>query len=58
MLAAGLEALDWYGAQCALDGPAVRLVGNGWHRSKRRALATPDSTVTSNPWMPRRWWRR
>jgi glycosyltransferase involved in cell wall biosynthesis len=32
MLAAGLEALDWYGRQCALDTPVVRLVGNGWRR--------------------------
>jgi len=39
MLAAGLESLDWYGAQCGLDGPAVRLVGNSWHRSKDNPLA-------------------
>jgi glycosyltransferase involved in cell wall biosynthesis len=32
MLAAGLEALDWYGRQCAMDTPVVRLVGNGWRR--------------------------
>jgi hypothetical protein len=41
MLTAGLEALDWYGTQCALDGPAVRLVGNGWHRSSETPFATP-----------------
>jgi hypothetical protein len=40
MLTAGLEALDWYGTQCALDGPAVRLVGNGWHRSSETPFAT------------------
>jgi len=34
MLAAGLEALDWYGAQCALDSSQVRLVGNSWVRTK------------------------
>jgi len=34
MLTAGLEALDWYGAQCALDSPQVRLVGNAWLRTK------------------------
>ena len=39
MLTAGLESLDWYGAQCSLDGPAVRLVGNSWHRSKQTPLA-------------------
>ena len=39
MLAAGLESLDWYGNQCSLDGPAVRLVGNSWHRSKSAPLA-------------------
>jgi glycosyltransferase involved in cell wall biosynthesis len=41
MLTAGLEALDWYGTQCALDGPAVRLVGNGWHRSSETPFVTP-----------------
>jgi Glycosyl transferases group 1 len=39
MLAAGLEALDWYGAQCGLDSSRVRLVGNSWHRSKANPLA-------------------
>ncbi len=39
MLSAGLEALEWYGAQCGLDGSAVRLVGNSWHRSKESPLA-------------------
>ena len=39
MLAAGLESLNWYGAQCSLDGPAVRLVGNSWHRSKAAPMA-------------------
>jgi glycosyltransferase involved in cell wall biosynthesis len=39
MLDAGLEALDWYGAQCGLDSHRVRLVGNSWHRSKDRPLA-------------------
>jgi hypothetical protein len=34
MLAAGLEALDWYGAQCALESTEVRLVGNSWLRHK------------------------
>ena len=28
--AAALRALDWYAAQCGLDGPVVRLVGNRW----------------------------
>ncbi len=32
LLAAGLEALDWYATQCTLDSPVVRLVGNGWRR--------------------------
>ncbi len=26
----GLEALAWYGEQCALSSPVVRLIGNGW----------------------------
>jgi glycosyltransferase involved in cell wall biosynthesis len=30
LLNAGLEALDWYAAQCAIDTPAVRLVDNRW----------------------------
>jgi len=30
MLAAGLESLDWYGAQCGLQSPMVKLVGNDW----------------------------
>jgi glycosyltransferase involved in cell wall biosynthesis len=39
MLLAGLDALDWYGAQCGLGSVpstshVVRLVGNSWHRSK------------------------
>ncbi len=42
MLAAGLAALEWYGAQCQLDGPAVRLVGNSWDRTKDRPQAVPD----------------
>ena len=32
LLAAGIEALTWYGQQCALDTPVVRLVGTGWRR--------------------------
>jgi len=39
MLSAGLESLEWYGAQCGLDGARVRLVGNSWHRSKDAPLA-------------------
>ena len=39
MLLAGLDSLDWYGAQCGLGSApsathVVRLVGNSWHRSK------------------------
>ncbi|MEP6560202.1 MAG: glycosyltransferase family 4 protein [Nakamurella sp.] len=39
MLLAGLDSLEWYGAQCGLGGApstahVVRLVGNSWHRSK------------------------
>jgi glycosyltransferase involved in cell wall biosynthesis len=41
MVACGLEALEWYGAQCLLDGPAVRLVGNSWHRTRDSPHATP-----------------
>ncbi len=42
MLAAGLEALEWYGAQCLLDGHAVRLVGNSWQRTKASPHAAPQ----------------
>lgn len=34
MIADGLEALEWYGAQCTVDGAAVRLVGNDWLRTR------------------------
>ncbi len=39
LLRTGLEALDWYAAQCTIDEPTVRLVGNRWRR--------PDA---SRPW--------
>jgi hypothetical protein len=29
----GLEALDWYAVQCAVDSDAIRLVGNRWRRA-------------------------
>ena len=32
LLSAGIESLTWYGQQCALDTPVVRLVGTGWRR--------------------------
>jgi hypothetical protein len=32
MLAAGLEAPTWYGAQCAIDSEVLQLVGNHWRR--------------------------
>jgi glycosyltransferase involved in cell wall biosynthesis len=32
LLETGLEALAWYTAQCELESPAVRIVGNGWRR--------------------------
>ncbi len=41
LLAAGLESLEWYGAQCGLDGPYVQLVGNSWHRTIDR----PDAAA-------------
>jgi hypothetical protein len=28
----GLEALDWYAQQCAVDSDTIRLVGNRWRR--------------------------
>ena len=31
----GVTALDWYAAQCGLDGSAVRLVGNRWREADR-----------------------
>ncbi len=55
MLAAGLEALDWYGAQCALSAPVVRLVGNGWRRAGQHRSAR--STATSSRSTPPPWWR-
>jgi glycosyltransferase involved in cell wall biosynthesis len=48
MLTAGLEALDWYGAQCALDSPQVRLVGNAWQRTKN-AEQTADFDGDEQP---------
>jgi len=48
MLAAGLDALDWYGAQCGLDSPAVRLVGNAWHRSRE----TPHAALLDGDEQP------
>jgi glycosyltransferase involved in cell wall biosynthesis len=41
MLAAGLDALDWYGAQCGLDEARVQLVGNDWVRT-RSAVSSAD----------------
>jgi hypothetical protein len=39
-LAVGLEALEWYSHQCALDSDAVVLVGNRWrHRSAVEATS-------------------
>jgi hypothetical protein len=35
---AALRALDWYCAQCSVDGPAVTLVGNHW---RTRPAAPP-----------------
>ena len=32
LLDQGIEALEWYAAQCELDSPAVRFVGNRWRR--------------------------
>jgi glycosyltransferase involved in cell wall biosynthesis len=37
---AALRALDWYCAQCSVDGPAVTLVGNHWRT--RPATPPPD----------------
>ena len=48
MLAAGLESLDWYGAQCALESPEVRLVGNSWQRTKE-SVATTDFDGDEQP---------
>jgi hypothetical protein len=31
----GVTALDWYAAQCGLEGAAVRLVGNRWREADR-----------------------
>ena len=31
----GLEALDWYAEQCAVDGDTIRLVGNRWRRADK-----------------------
>ena len=40
-LAVGLEALEWYSHQCALDSDAVVLVGNRWrHRSAVEAASS------------------
>ncbi|MDQ1482495.1 MAG: hypothetical protein QOF35_571 [Actinomycetota bacterium] len=33
VLRTGLEALDWYAAQCNIDTPAVKLVGNRWRHA-------------------------
>jgi hypothetical protein len=48
MLTAGLEALDWYGAQCGLDSSQVRLVGNSWLRTKD-AVATAEFDGDEQP---------
>jgi glycosyltransferase involved in cell wall biosynthesis len=42
VIADGVEALEWYGEQCEVDGPAVRLVGNAWRRSKGSPGAGDD----------------
>lgn len=42
MVAAGLEALDWYIDQCAVDSAAVRLVGNRWRRREGQGTAEDE----------------
>jgi hypothetical protein len=32
LLETGLESLDWYAAQCEIDSPSLRFVGNRWRR--------------------------
>ena len=43
LLETGLESLDWYAAQCEIDSPAVRLVGNRWRRRNASAVPPGDS---------------
>lgn len=38
----GLQALDWYAAQCHLDGEFVRLVGNRWRYPPAADETAPD----------------
>ena len=38
----GLQALDWYAAQCHLDGDFVRLVGNRWRYPPAADDTAPD----------------
>ena len=38
----GLQALDWYSAQCHLDGDFVRLVGNRWRYPPAADDTAPD----------------
>ncbi len=32
LIGIGLESLDWYSEQCALDSPVVKLIGNSWRK--------------------------
>ena len=49
----GLETLDWYAAQCHLDGGFVRLVGNRWRfppAATTRPSDLADGRATSSRW--------
>ena len=47
MLRQGLESLDWYAAQCQLETPVVRIVGNRWRR--RGEAVDPDNEGDEQP---------
>jgi hypothetical protein len=38
----GVEALDWYAEQCAVNGQTIRLVGNRWRRADEPARSWAD----------------
>jgi hypothetical protein len=38
----GVEALDWYAEQCAVNGETIRLVGNRWRRADEPAHSWAD----------------
>jgi len=48
-LRTGLEALDWYATQCAIDSDTVRLVGNRWRRAPQSEPGPTEFTDGDGP---------